>query len=168
MTACSEITHGSMTKIYTLVNALGEWIVDTKPPTFTNESLANPIASFVLDPTDGHELLPTAEALQAAMRVNHDEGKGGKGNAEPHCLWLAVSRKSMRIAVNFNGDRVGKVELPEDDLASAFFVTRHGEHHMDGVSWTRLIFRSEGSCRHHDHRQRIVLLLAFLGIHHTC
>lgn len=140
-----------MTKIYTLLNALGEWIVDTKPPTFTNESLANPIASFVLDPKDGHELTPSAEALQAAMRVQPDEGKGGKGNVEPHCLWLAVSRKSMRIAVNFNGDRVGKVELPEEDLASAFFVTRHGEHGKIGHITVEADVRPKSPCRHDNH-----------------
>lgn len=114
-----------MTKIYTLANVLGEWVVEQKPPTFTNESLANPLASFVLDPLTGAELSPTAEALQAAMRVNPDEGKK---DPSPHCLWIAVSRKSIRIAINFNGDRVAKVELDEEELAETFYVTRHGEN----------------------------------------
>ena len=113
-----------MTKIYTLANALGEWIVEQKPPTFTNESLSNPIASFVLDPLTGVELLPTAEALQAALRGSNEEAKK---DAPPHCLWLAVSRKSIRMAVNFNGERVAKVELDQDELAEAFYLTRHGE-----------------------------------------
>jgi syntaxin-binding protein 5 len=113
-----------MTKIYTLVNVLGEWIVEQKPPTFTNDSLANPVASFVLDAHTGVELSPTAEALQAAMRAKPEEGKK---ESSPHCLWLAVSRKSMRLSINFNGERVAKVELTEEDIAEAFYLTRHGE-----------------------------------------
>ena len=116
-----------MTKIYSLVNSLGEWIVDVKPPTFTNESLAFPVASFVLDPLTGAELLPTSEALQAAMREPEYHPNSSKNKSvEPHCLWIAVSKKSIRIAVNFNGDRIGKVELVEEEIAEAFYVTRHG------------------------------------------
>ena len=114
-----------MTKIYTLVNVLGEWIVDTKPPTFTNDSLSGPVGSFVLDPQNGNELFPTAEALQAAMRAQPGPDKGK--DASPHCLWIAVAKKSIRVAVNFNGDRIAKVELEDEELAEAFYITRHGE-----------------------------------------
>jgi len=116
-----------MTKIYSLLNSLGEWIVDSKPPTFTNESLAFPVASFVLDPLTGTELLPTAEALQAAMHhPEHSPSSSKNKTITPHCLWIAVARKSIRIAANFNGERVGKVELGEEEIAEAFYVTRHG------------------------------------------
>lgn len=111
-----------MTKIYTLANVLGEWVVEAKPPTFTNESLSFPVASFVIEPLGGAELLPTAEALQGAMQHHQDKKDGS-----PHCLWIAVARKSIRIAVNFNGERVSKVEMMEEDISSAFYVTRHGE-----------------------------------------
>lgn len=112
-----------MTKIYTLANVLGEWMVETKPPTFTNESLSHPLASFIIDPFTGNELLPTAESLQASMRPVTDDSK----SKEAHCLWIAASRKSIRCAVNINGDRVAKVELDSDELSDVFYVTRHGE-----------------------------------------
>ena len=113
-----------MTKIYTLVNVLGEWLVETKPPTFTNDSLANPVASFVIHPETGNELVPSTEALSSAMQVHSPEHKGK--DVPPHCLWIAVSRKSIRVAVNFNGDKVGKVEMDEE-LSEAFYITRHGK-----------------------------------------
>ena len=117
-----------MTKIYTLVNVLGEWIVESKPPTFTNDSLANPLASFVIDPTTGNELSPSAESLQASMRAGAEHSPGHKSkDAPPHCLWIAVSRKSIRVAVNFNGEKVGKVELEDEELSEAFYITRHGK-----------------------------------------
>jgi hypothetical protein len=121
-----------MTKIYTLANVLGEWLVETKPPVFTNESLAHPIASYVIDPLTGDELLPTAESLQASMRPSHDEGK----TKEAHCLWIAASRKSIRCAVNFNGERVAKVELEVDELSEVFYVTRHGNKIIVAITTT--------------------------------
>lgn len=115
-----------MTKIYTLANVLGEWLVETKPPTFTNESLAGPLASFVLNPTTGNELVPTAELLANAMRTEPSSEKNK--DAPPHCLWIAASKRSIRCAVNFNGERVAKVELGEDEeLVDVLYVTRHGE-----------------------------------------
>lgn len=118
-----------MTKIYSLANVLGEWIVEAKPPTFTNESLAGPLASFVLDPMTGNELTPSAESLQAAMRVPHSP-EGKSRDTAPHCLWIAASRKSVRCAVNFNGERVAKIDLEEDELSEVFYVTRHGKHSL--------------------------------------
>jgi len=114
-----------MTKIYTLVNVLGEWMVEPKPPTFTNESLSNPLASFVIDPLTGTELTPSAEALQAAMKMQGSPETKEK-NQPPHCIWFAASRKSIRAAVNFNGEKVSKVEFDEEDLAEVFYITRHG------------------------------------------
>lgn len=121
-----------MTKIYTLANVLGEWLVETKPPTFTNESLANPIASFVIDPLTGNELSPTAESLQASMRP----GMGDEKAKDAHCLWIAASRKSIRCAVNFNGERVAKVELEVDELSDVFYVTRHGNKIIVAITTT--------------------------------
>jgi len=124
-----------MTKIYSLVNVLGEWMVDPKPPTFTNESLASPIASFVLDPLTGNQAFATGEALQAVIRpVQHSPEKGK--DAPPHCLWIAASKKSIRCAVNFNGERVAKVELDEDDLSECFYVTRHGQKILVAITVT--------------------------------
>jgi hypothetical protein len=114
-----------MTKIYTLVNVLGEWMVETKPPTFTNESLAGPIASYVLDAMTGSELLPTAESLTAAIQSQHTPE--AKKDQPPHCIWIAASKKSIRAAVNFNGERIAKVELEQDELSECFYVTRFGE-----------------------------------------
>ncbi|KAK4685038.1 hypothetical protein P7C73_g5117, partial [Tremellales sp. Uapishka_1] len=116
-----------MTKIYSLVNVLGEWIVETKPPTFTNESLAGPIASFVLDPLTGTQYLPTAESLQAVMRPPGGSPDSKREAAAPHCVWIAASKKSIRCAINFSGDRVAKVELTEEELTDVFYVTRHGQ-----------------------------------------
>ncbi|WWD20056.1 hypothetical protein CI109_104529 [Kwoniella shandongensis] len=127
-----------MTKIYVLINVLGEWVVETKPPTFTNESLAGPLASFVLDPITGSELNASSESLQAAMRdmaaAEHQHGKGK--DVPTHCLWIAASRKSIRCAVNFNGERVAKVELEEEELSDVFYVTRHGQKVLVAVTTT--------------------------------
>ncbi|ORX37991.1 lethal giant larvae like, C-terminal-domain-containing protein [Kockovaella imperatae] len=124
-----------MTKIYTLVNVLGEWMVEAKPPTFTNDSLANPIASFVVDPLTGNEMSATAEALSNAMKAAQSPGPEGKAkDVPPHCLWIAVSRKSIRVAVNFNGDKVGKVELDDEELSEAFYITRHGKKILVGLT----------------------------------
>ena len=124
-TRLRALKSNRMTKIFSLANVLGEWIVEPKPPTFTNESLAGPLATFVLDPKTGNELLPSADSLSAAMRVPQTEGKAK--DVAPHCLWIAASRKSMRCAVNFSGEKVAKVELEEDELAEVFYVTRHGQ-----------------------------------------
>lgn len=116
-----------MTKIYTLVNVLGEWMVEAKPPTFTNDSLSGPLGTFVLDPASGNELFATGEALTAAM-AHHPPPENRKEKDVPtHCLWIAASKKSIRAAVNFNGERVAKVELGDEELGEAFYVTRHGE-----------------------------------------
>lgn len=131
---------------------------------FTNESLANPIASFVLDPMTGAELLPTSEALQAAMRASPDENKK---ETSPHCLWVAVSKKSIRMAINFNGERVAKVELEEEELAEAFYITRHGGFDLEHVgAIAMLMFRTKGLGVYHDERDGIVLLIAVLGVYH--
>lgn len=154
-----------LTKIYTLANALGEWIVEPKPPTFTNESLANPLASFVLDPLTGAELSPTAEALAAAMREPKKEES--KKDVPPHCLWLAVSKKSMRMAVNFNGDRVAKVEFEAEELAEAFYLTRHGTSaRARGILVAEN--RSKGAGWNNHHGNCNVLFTTFLGVHHPC
>jgi syntaxin-binding protein 5 len=121
-----------MTKIYTLANVLGEWLVEAKPPTFTNESLANPLATFVIDPLTGNELSPTAESLQAAMRPGMDDAK----TKDAHCLWIAASRRSIRCAINFNGERVSKVELEGDELSDVFYVTRHGNKIIVAITTT--------------------------------
>lgn len=111
-----------MTKIYTLANVLGEWVVETKPPTFANDSLSYPLATFIIDPVTGDELLPRAESLQASMRPAEDTK-----TKEAHCLWIAASKKSIRCAVNINGERVAKVELEGDELSEVLYVTRHGQ-----------------------------------------
>ena len=121
----------SMTKIYTLINVHGEWVAESKPPTFTNDSLSHPIATFILDPKTGAELLPTAEALQAAMRPHTADSKK---DTPPHCLWVAVSKRSLRVAANFNGERVAKVELEGEELSEAFYVTRHGQKVLVGIT----------------------------------
>jgi syntaxin-binding protein 5 len=113
-----------MTKIYTLINVLGEWMVEAKPPTFTNESLAGPLGTFVLDPVSGNELHATAEALSSAMA--HHATPENKKDVPPHCVWIAASKKSIRAAVNFNGERVAKVEFEDEELGEAFYITRHG------------------------------------------
>lgn len=114
-----------MTKIYALVNVLGEWVVEAKPPTFTNDSLSGPIASFVLDPMSGNELVTSATALQAALQESTDHGKGKE--VPIHCLWVAASKKSIRCAINFSGERIAKVELEDEELSNVFYITRHGE-----------------------------------------
>ena len=111
-----------------MVNSLGEWMVETKPspPTFANESLAGPISSYVLDATSGNELSATPEALQQSIDARN--GQDSKKDAPPHCIWIAASRKSIRAAVNVNGERFAKVELGEEDVfQEVFYVTRHGE-----------------------------------------
>ncbi|CAK9784876.1 unnamed protein product [Cutaneotrichosporon oleaginosum] len=113
------------TKIYGLNNVLGEWLVDPKPPTFQNDSLASPLASYLLDPVTGNELLASPEALSQVVSDPAAEGKWTK-EAPPHCLWIAACKRTIRVAVNFNGERFAKVEL-EEDLASVHYITRHGK-----------------------------------------
>lgn len=111
-----------------MVNSLGEWMVESKPPppTFANDSLAGPIASYVLDADSGNELSATPEALQKAIDAR--TGEAPKKDAPPHCVWIAASRKSIRAAVNVNGERFAKVELGEDEaFQEVFYITRHGE-----------------------------------------
>ena len=148
-----------MTKIYTLVNVLGEWMVEAKPPTFTNESLAGPLGTFVLDPTSGNELNPTAEALSSAM--SHHSTPDNK-NAPPHCIWIAASKKSIRAAVNFNGERIAKVEFEEEELGEAFYITRHGKSKI----LAGLTIRSKDPSRDHDNRISLGLLFTFPAANH--
>lgn len=102
-------------------------MVEAKPPTFTNESLSYPLGTFVVDPTSGNELTATADSLSAAMSKVNGSPEQSKKDTSAHCIWFAVSKKSIRAAVNFNGERVAKVELEEDELLDAFYVTRHGK-----------------------------------------
>lgn len=114
------------TKIYCLNNVLGEWLVDPKPPTFTNDSLASPLASYLLDPVTGNELRASPEALNDVISASDvPEGKWTK-EAPPHCLWIAACKRAIRVAVNFNGERVAKVEF-EEDLSNVHYITRHGK-----------------------------------------
>jgi syntaxin-binding protein 5 len=145
-----------MTKIYTLVNVLGEWMVEPKPPTFTNESLANPLASFVIDPFSGNELFASSESLQAAMKLQGSPETKEK-NQPPHCIWYAASRKSIRAAVNFNGERVAKVEFEDEVLSEVFYVTRHGMCAIEAM----LMSRTKSASGDYDDGHGIVLLDAF-------
>ncbi|BEI88387.1 uncharacterized protein CcaverHIS019_0111050 [Cutaneotrichosporon cavernicola] len=113
------------TKVYCLNNVLGEWLVDPKPPTFQNDSLASPIATYLLDPISGNELLASPEALADVANDPVPEGKWTK-DAPPHCVWITACKRTIRVAVNFNGERVAKIEL-EEDLASVHYITRHGK-----------------------------------------
>lgn len=74
----------------------------------------------------GNELYTNAEALSGAMQYQATE-IGKVKEVPPHCIWIACSRRSIRAAVNFSGERVAKVELEQDELSDAFYVTRHGE-----------------------------------------
>ena len=156
-----------MTKIYTLVNVLGEWMVEPKPPTFTNDSLSSPLASFVIDPSSGVELTPTAESLQVSLNQSSPDSHSKK-DTTPHCLWIAVSKKSIRVAVNFNGDRVSKVEMEDEELSEAFYLTRHGT--CLGAVSSGIVdrpLRSENLGRHNEPRNGNRLLVAVLGIDHS-
>ncbi|WVO13704.1 hypothetical protein L204_101325 [Cryptococcus depauperatus] len=114
-----------MTKIYSLINVLGEWMVELKPLAFMSDSLAEPLASFVLDPMTGVELTTSAEALEAAMSKETSEFGRGK-ELRVHCIWVAASKKTIRTVTNYNGERLGKVELDDDELSDVFYVMRHG------------------------------------------
>lgn len=157
--------HGnSMTKIYALVNVLGEWVVEAKPPTFTNDSLFGPIASFVLDPMTGNELATSATALQAAMQEPTDQGKGKEVSV--HCLWVAASKKSIRCAINFSGERIAKVELEDEGLSNVFYVTRHGEFDEGLSSHDLQGFRSQDHHCCDDYRLRTSLHCPLPPIYH--
>jgi len=106
---------------------LGEWIVEQRPPTFANESLANPLATFVLDPATGNELFASPASL--AEVIDGPQGPDGKWTKEapPHCLWIAASKHAIRCSVNYNGERVAKVEFETEELSDVHYITRHGE-----------------------------------------
>ncbi|TXT13308.1 hypothetical protein VHUM_00675 [Vanrija humicola] len=125
-----------MTKIYGLVNVLGEWMVEQKPPTFVNESLAFPLATYVLDPETGNELFASPEALAGHLEGGGDaDGKFSK-EAPPHCLWIAASRKAIRVSVNYNGERVAKVEFEREELSDVHYITRHGHRVIVALTTT--------------------------------
>lgn len=119
---------------------LGEWIVDPKPPTFQNDSLACPLATYILDPATGNELRASPEALSDVISTDAPEGKWTK-EAPPHALWIAACKRTIRVAVNYNGERVAKIELDED-LADVHYITRHGKRVLVAltVSGTALVY----------------------------
>lgn len=149
------------TKIYSLSNVLGEWVVDAKPPTFQNESLAAPLATFLLDPVEGHELGTSPEALADVLEHrNAPEGKW-KAEAPPHCLWVAASKKAIRVAVNFNGERVAKVEFEEEELSDVHYITRHGKMLEAPTN-----LRPSHHCGSHHHRECTLLHRPSPRVHH--
>jgi hypothetical protein len=89
--------------------------------------LANPLASYVIDPSTGDELFPSPGAL--ANVIDGPQGPDGKWNKEapPHCLWIAASKHAIRCSVNYNGERVAKVEFEQEELSDVHYITRHGE-----------------------------------------
>lgn len=124
------------TKIYSLHNVLGEWMVEAKPPVFTNESLANPLGSWVISPSTGEELAPTADALKSSMDTTTTSPTKEK-NVPAHCIWICAAKRSIRAAINFNGERVAKVELEQHEaLSDCYYITRHGQKVFVAVTET--------------------------------
>lgn len=139
-------------------------MVESKPPTFSNESLANPLATFVLDVTSGNELFASPEALASLLENEPtSDGKWSK-EAPPHCLWIAASKKAIRCSVNFNGERVNKVEFDQDELSDVHYVTRHGELNSMATSSHR---RLQGHCRAHDLGECHLLHCPAARVHHA-
>lgn len=123
------------TKIYGLQNIIGEWTVEQKPPTFANESLANPLSTYVLDPETGNERLAAPQALADMVDQGPSNAKWSK-EAPPHSLWIAASKHAIRCSVNFNGDRVAKVEFEQEELSDVHYITRHGKRVIVALTTT--------------------------------
>ncbi|KAJ9102613.1 hypothetical protein QFC19_004722 [Naganishia cerealis] len=106
------------TKIYSLNSVLGEWVVETKPATHNHDSLSNPIKNYILDYETGAELVASADAFQRVTPT---------GTKASGTLWLAISKRAIRAQVNFNGEKIGKVDLVDtDEVHSAVVFIKNG------------------------------------------
>jgi len=120
----------SLTKIFTLHSVLGEWVVESKATTFNHESLANPVASFMLSYATGDAVSATAEALRQSMSLqNSIEQTGSKHEAKiPFAVWIVVAKRAIRVQLDFSGERIAKVDVLEgESISSAYVVRKNGQ-----------------------------------------
>lgn len=123
----SDLCASRSTKIYSLNNVLGEWVVETKPVTYSHDSLANPIKNYILDYDTGAELVASGEAFAQVTPA---------GNKPAGSLWLAISKRAIRAQVNFNGEKTGKVDLVDtDEVHCAVVFTKNGKTFLFLLEW---------------------------------
>jgi syntaxin-binding protein 5 len=120
----------SLTKIYTLNSVLGEWVVDSKATTFTHDSLVNPVATFMLSYATGEAVNATAEALRQSMSLQDslDQSPNKAEGKIPFAVWIVVAKRAIRAQLDFNGERIAKVDVQEGEIIeSAHIVRKNGE-----------------------------------------
>lgn len=134
-----------LTKIYTLTSVLGEWVVEPKAVTFSSSSLSNPIATFVISSATGEMLNATADALRQALAIQNTSNKHDA--KMPTSVWIAVSQRAIRAHLDINGERIGKVDVPESDaITSALILNKNGTSLVYVCVVDRSTFGSHGLC----------------------
>lgn len=126
-----------MTKIYTLNSVLGEWVVDSKATTFTHDSLANPVATFMLSYATGDAVSATAEGLRQSMSLQNsiEQGSTKAEGKIPFAIWIVVAKRAIRAQLDFNGERLAKVDVADGEtLESAHIVTKNGKSRFWKIS----------------------------------
>ena len=120
----------SLTKIYTLNSVLGEWVVDSKAATFTHDSLANPVATFMLSYATGESVNATAEALRQSMSLQNsiEQGSSKAEGKIPFAIWIVVAKRAIRAQLDFNGERIAKVDVVDGEtIESAYIIRKTGK-----------------------------------------
>jgi hypothetical protein len=127
----SSLVLPRLTKIFTLSQVLGEWVVEPKAVTFSHDSLANPLSSFVVDYQTGTDVTASPDGLIGVMRSaaeGRSKGSPADRAAEAnHCIWIACAAKSVRAQLDFSGERIAKLEMVEDEFKDIQIVDKYGE-----------------------------------------
>lgn len=116
---------------------LGEWVVDSKATTFTHDSLANPVATFMLSYATGDAVSATAEGLRQSMSLQNsiEQGSTKAEGKIPFAIWIVVAKRAIRAQLDFNGERLAKVDVADGEtLESAHIVTKNGKSRFWKIS----------------------------------
>ncbi len=110
-----------------LSQSLGEWVVEPKAFTYSHDSLAHPLASFVLDAETGQDLPASSDGLLKLMRPS--DGRTSvvdKQILAGRSAWIACAAKSIRVQLDFNGERIAKVDAGEEEFKACHVVQKNG------------------------------------------
>jgi hypothetical protein len=85
----------------------------------------------------------TAEALRQSMSLQNSSGASpSKSDAKiPLAVWIVVAKRSIRAQLDFNGERIAKIDVAESDIIrSAHIVNKNSkeEHAKPGVILTKV------------------------------
>ena len=106
-------------------------MVEPKVITFSHDSLSQPLSNFVVDYQTGANLEASPDALvgvMSALAEGRSKGSPVAKTAEANqCLWIACAARSVRAQLNFNGERVAKLEVSEDEFRDVQIIEKYGE-----------------------------------------